>query len=75
MYVKVRVRANARKETFEARSEKSFTISVREKAEGNAANRRIIQLIAIHHKVPPKAVRIERGQHSPSKLVSITLAR
>lgn len=71
MHVKVRVRAGARRETFEAESASSFKISVREKAAGNAANRRIIQLVAAHFNVSPKAVRLVSGHHSPSKLFHI----
>ena len=67
----MRVRANARRESFEKVSEISFKIAVREKAEGNMANHRVIELIAMHFKVPARAVRIVRGHHSPSKTLSL----
>ena len=71
MHVKVRVRANARREVFEKVSETSFKVSVRDKALENAANRRVVELIAAHFKVPVKAVRIVRGHHLLSKTLSV----
>ena len=71
MYVKVRVRAGAKREEFEAVSPASFRISVRQKALNNAANRRVVELVASHLKVPTKVVRIASGHRSPSKMLSI----
>jgi len=71
MHIKVRVRANVRKEAFEKVSGGSFRISVKEKAEGNAANRRVLALIAAHFRVSQKAVRVINGHHAPSKLLEI----
>ena len=71
MYVKVRVRAGAKREEFEAVSPASFRISVRQKALNNAANRRVVELVASHFKVTTKVVRIKSGHHSPSKLLSV----
>ena len=71
MYIKVRVRANARRERLEAVSSASLKISVREKAEGNAANRRVAELVALHFNVPARSVRIVSGRRFPSKLFSV----
>jgi uncharacterized protein YggU (UPF0235/DUF167 family) len=71
MYVKVRVIADAKKESLEETSPDHFKISVREPAERNLANRRIVELVAAHHKLPPKQVRIISGHTSPSKILSI----
>jgi uncharacterized protein YggU (UPF0235/DUF167 family) len=71
MYVKVRVIAGAKKEKFEKVSDIHFEISVKEKAEQNLANRRVMELIASHFKLPAKSVRIISGHHSPSKILSI----
>ena len=65
------MRANARQEKFEVVSEISFKVSVREKALNNAANRRVVELIAMHFKVPAKSVRIIRGHHTLSKVLSV----
>ncbi|MBI2612822.1 DUF167 domain-containing protein [Candidatus Kaiserbacteria bacterium] len=71
MQIKVRVRANARRESVEPISPVSFKISVREKAIENAANRRVAELVALHFKVPKASVRIVRGHRSPSKILSV----
>lgn len=71
MYVKVRVIAGAKKEMAEEVSAGHFKMSVKEPAERNLANRRIIELVAAHYKLPPKRVRIISGHTSPSKILSI----
>lgn len=71
MYVKARVIAGVKKEAVHEVSKTHFEISVREKPLQNLANKRIIELIARHFKVPKKAVRIVSGHKSPSKILSI----
>ncbi|MBI4079610.1 DUF167 domain-containing protein [Candidatus Kaiserbacteria bacterium] len=71
MGIKVRVRAGARREKFEVVSKAEFRITVREKALENAANRRVIELIALHFGVPKNRVRLVRGHRSPAKLLDI----
>lgn len=71
MEVRVRVRAGARREKLEKLSEHSFAISIREEARGNAANQRVIELVALQFKVPVVAVRIVRGHRSSSKVLAI----
>ncbi len=71
MYIKVRVIAGAKKESIEKVLAGYFKISVREPAERNLANRRIVELVAAHYKIPPKQIRIISGHTSPSKILSI----
>lgn len=71
MEVRVQVRTNTRREKFERISENEFAISVREKAEGNAANRRLLELVALHFGVPKKSVRIIRGHRVFTKVISV----
>jgi uncharacterized protein YggU (UPF0235/DUF167 family) len=73
MYIKVSVLAGAKKESFEKKSENSFKISVKEKAERNEANTRILELVSNHFKIPTNKVRIINGHHHPSKLLSIDI--
>jgi uncharacterized protein YggU (UPF0235/DUF167 family) len=70
-YIHVKVSAGAGKEFFKKKSEDHFEISVREKAERNMANARVLVLIAEHFKIPVKKVRIVNGHHHPSKLLVI----
>ena len=71
MYVKVRALAGAKKEVFTVESENKLKISVREKARGNMANKRICQLVAGHFGVDTSKVRIISGHHHPIKLISV----
>lgn len=73
MYVKVRAIAGAKKENLQEESSTHFSISVREKAERNAANLRIRELLAMHFGVLLRRVRIVNGHQSPSKLFSIDI--
>lgn len=71
MYIRVRVSAGAKKETFVANSDDSFLVSVKEQAEGNRANTRVLEVIAEHFGILPKQIRIISGHHAPGKILSI----
>jgi uncharacterized protein YggU (UPF0235/DUF167 family) len=72
-FVKARVKAGAPREDFIEKKQNEFLISVREKAEGNRANTRIVSLIAAHFRVGPNAVRIISGHHRPSKILLVRI--
>lgn len=71
MYIRVRVSAGAKKEVFAQNTEDSFLVSVKEPAEQNMANKRVLELVAAHFEVLPRAIRIVSGHHSPGKILSI----
>ncbi len=71
MYIHVKVVAGAKKEKFTKISADHFLISVKEEAKNNAANRRVLSVIAGHYKVPAGKVRLISGHHSPSKVLSV----
>lgn len=73
MYIKLNVIAGSKKEIFKQKSKDHFDISVKEKAERNMANARVIELVAEYFKVTKNKVRIINGHHHPSKLLSIEL--
>lgn len=70
--VRVKVRAGARKESFVEKEPGSFEIAVKEPAEDNRANRRVIELIVRRFGVPASSVRIRTGARSPRKTFLIT---
>lgn len=70
-YIHVKVTAGAGKESFKKKNEDHFEISVKDKAERNMANTRVIELLAEHFKIPISKVRIINGHHHPSKLLVI----
>ena len=71
MYVKVKVFAGARKEQVKEVGENRYEIYVKEKAERNMANTRVIEIVADLYKINKNAVEIFSGHHGPSKLLSI----
>jgi uncharacterized protein YggU (UPF0235/DUF167 family) len=73
MYVKVNAKTGMRTEEVKEVKEHYFDISVREKAERNMANTRILELVAMYYHVPKAKVRIINGHHHPSKLIRIDL--
>lgn len=71
MYIRVRVASAAREESISKVSDDHFDIRVREKAERNMANKRVIGMIAEHFMLPAGKVRIISGHHSPGKILSV----
>ena len=67
----MKVSAGRGKESFVQKSEDHFEISVREKAERNMANLRVLAVVAEYFKTPVNKVRIVNGHHHPSKLLVI----
>lgn len=63
--------AGSKNESIDRISEDSFFVRVKEKAEQNLANRRVLEIIAEYFKVTAKQVRIISGHHSPGKILSI----
>ena len=70
-YIHVKVKAGVRKEGLKQISKDHFEISVKEKAERNMANERVLELVAKHFKVLKNKVRIVNGHRSPSKLLVV----
>ena len=71
MYIKAIVTAGAKKESIVAKKPDHFEILVKEKAEKNMANKKVIELLANHFKVPVGKVRIVNGHHHPHKLLVV----
>lgn len=71
MYIKVKVITEARKEKIVKKTKDHFDISVKEPAERNMANKRVLELVRDYFKVYNGDVRIVSGHHSPSKIISL----
>lgn len=69
--LQVKVLTNASSDVVTIVKEGKLEISVREKPKENAANRRVLQLIAQKFKVPIQAVCLISGHHRRNKKVSI----
>jgi len=75
MYVRVRVKADAKKETVLETENQTFSISVKEPAQQNMANQRVKEILALHYGVPPQKVSMITGHRSPQKMFAIDLPR
>lgn len=64
----------AKKEQIEQRSEDQFVISVKEKAQRNLANNRVVELLAKYFDVPANRVRLVSGHRSMKKVFTIESA-
>jgi len=71
VYIKVKVKTNAKKDNIVKKSEDHFDISVKEPAERNLANKKVLELVRTYFKVYNGKVRIVSGHHSPSKIISL----
>jgi uncharacterized protein YggU (UPF0235/DUF167 family) len=71
MYIKVKVSTEAKREKIIKKSKDHFDISVKESAERNLANKRVLELVRDYFKVYNGSVRIVSGHHSPSKIISV----
>ena len=69
MYIHVKVKTKQKKEYIKELKEGYFEISVKEKAEKNLANQRILEILKKH--LNTSKIRIINGHHSPSKLISV----
>ena len=73
MYIKISVIVGAKKNLFVKKSKDHFFISVKEKAQRNMANTRMLELVAEYFQISKNKVRIINGHHYPSKLLSLDL--
>jgi uncharacterized protein YggU (UPF0235/DUF167 family) len=71
MYTRVRVVVSAKREGVEPLGKDQLKISVKEPAAQNLANRRVLELVARHFKLPANKVRLISGHRSPSKIFSV----
>ena len=69
MLIKVRVTTDARAEKVVKKADDLYVVSVKEKAERNMANRRVVEIIK--EKNPGKRVVLVSGHHKPGKIVEV----
>ena len=68
--IRVLVFAGAKKQGLMEEKER-LVISVREPAQRNLANKRVILMVAEHYGVPPNKVKLLTGHKSPQKLLEV----
>ncbi len=75
MYIKVEIVAGAKRERVLKTTPDSFSISVREKAERNAANKRVLEIIRHEFGEAGIMVKIISGHHTPHKIISVEVKK
>jgi uncharacterized protein YggU (UPF0235/DUF167 family) len=75
MYIKVKVQAGSKKELVVKKTADTYNISVKEKAERNMANKKVIEIMANLLGLSIKDIRIISGHQSPSKILSINFPK
>lgn len=63
------MKPGVKKELLERVSDDHYDVSVKEKAENNRANDRLLEIM--RNQFPNSIIRIISGHHSPSKILSI----
>lgn len=69
MYIKLRVIPGSKKEEVTILNEDTIKVTVKEEAEYNMANTRVLELMK--ERFPGKVIRLVSGHHSPSKIISV----
>lgn len=69
-YVRVKVIAGAKRESLQE-IKGVLHIAVKEKAEENQANSKVLSLVARHLGLAPRQVAIHTGHHKPFKLLVV----
>lgn len=63
MLIHVKVTADAKSENIEKVRDTAFKISVKEPAQGNLANKRVLEIVAVYFKVSTSKIKIITGHH------------
>ncbi len=71
MYLKLHLTPEAKRDLVTRVGANKFAVQVREKAVGNLANKRALNILAEHLKMPPANIRIMSGHHTPHKIIFI----
>ena len=75
MLIQVYVTPNAREARVVRVSEGQFEVRVDERAVGGRANKRLVEILAEHFKVPKSRITILKGTRSRDKTVQVKLDR
>ena len=73
MYVKVTALPGAKKEKIVETKKDHFNIAVKEKAERNAANARILEVLSVFLHLPKANLKIVIGHRSRSKIIDVDI--
>ena len=72
MLIRVRVTPNAKEVRVVKVGESDFEVKVDEKAIGGRANKRLLEILSEHFKVPKSRIFIVRGAKSRDKILEVS---
>ena len=73
MLIKVKVFPQSDENSITKKSENSFVIKVKEKAERGEANQRVKEILAEYFHVSPGKIRLIKGGKKPNKIFEIDI--
>lgn len=71
MLIHVKVHADSKEDVVIQKTDTSYDVYVREPAEQNRANSRMLDLMSLQFIIPRTRIKIVTGHHSPSKIIEI----
>jgi uncharacterized protein YggU (UPF0235/DUF167 family) len=69
MFIKIKVKTGSRTEKVEKKADDLYFVSVKEEAERNLANKRVLEIMRALY--PKKSVKLVKGHHSPTKIIEV----
>lgn len=71
MYIKVNLTPDAKKDLIRKAGPDKYNINVKDKPIRNLANKKMLTVLATELKVTPEQLRVVKGHHQQSKLISL----
>jgi uncharacterized protein len=71
MLIHIKIKTDSKEDKIVQKNETSFIVHVKEPAEDNRANRKMIEIVANKFGIIKSKVRIITGHHHPSKILEI----
>lgn len=71
MFIKVKVFSNSKEEVITKKSENSFEIKTKEKAERGLANQAVLKILASYFKIPSSKIKLIKGKKRKNKIFDI----
>lgn len=73
MYLKIKTHPNSKKEKIIKKSENSFEVYIKERAERGLANKAVIKTLSSYLKVPAGKLKLVKGAKSKNKIFEVGL--
>jgi uncharacterized protein (TIGR00251 family) len=71
MLIHVKIKPDSKEDKIVEKNDTSFIVYVKEPAEDNRANKRLVELLAERFNIVKSKIKIVTGHHAPSKILDI----